>query len=264
MSRLLETFSIPGISISLTSQVYNILTTALDITIVAILIYFIFKILSKSERLLMILNSFLLFIALYVLAEMLNLTTLKNLLSTISAWIVVIIFILFQKEIREALEKMGSLEGMNKKRVEEKVGFITELKDAVYELASTKTGALITIQREFEMTEYTKRANKIDAEFSKALIQIIFNKESVMHDGAVVINNNRIMYASTYYPISLELNLDKKYGTRHRAAMTISGETDSVTIVVSEETGAVSFAYHQRLYDDVSPQFFEEFLNEKI
>lgn len=248
---------------SLLTDVINFLTSILDITLVTILIYVILKVLVQSERLLTLFNVFFSYILLYLLASFLELNTLSTILNAIASWIIVIIFILFQNEIRDALERLGMKGSLFSAKTEESTEFYDELIDTLYSLGSTKTGALITIEKNMSLSQYTRNAIELDAVFSRQMLETIFNKETVIHDGAVIISDGRIKYASTYFPISLDLDIRKEYGTRHRAAMTISNETDSITLVVSEETGKVSFAYHGKLYSDVTRQFLKQFLIEK-
>ncbi|WOO87835.1 diadenylate cyclase CdaA [Mollicutes bacterium LVI A0039] len=248
---------------SLLTDVLNFLTSVLDIVLVAAIIYVVLKILVQSKRLLTLFNVFFTYILLYLLSAFLELNTLNAILNTIASWIVVIIFILFQSEIRDALERLGMRGSFFNSRHSETTDYHEELIDALYSLGSTKTGALITLERNMSLTQYTKNAIELDANFSRQLIETIFNKETVIHDGAVIIGDGRIKFASTYYPISLDLDIRKEYGTRHRAAMTISNETDSITLIVSEETGKVSFAYRGKLYSDVTRQFLKQFLIEK-
>ncbi|MBL0701776.1 MAG: DNA integrity scanning protein DisA nucleotide-binding domain protein, partial [Spiroplasma sp.] len=146
----------------------------------------------------------------------------------------------------------------------EEFDFVDELTETVYELGEKKTGALICLKRGASLEKYTSKAIHIDSIFSKRLLISIFNKKSVLHDGAVVITNERIAYASTFFPIALDITNDKELGTRHRAALTISKETDSITLIVSEENGKVSVAYEGRLYKELEKTFLKQLLIEKI
>lgn len=248
---------------NLLTDVINFLTSVLDITLVTILIYVILKVLVQSERLLTLFNVFFSYILLYLLSAFLELNTLSTILNVFASWMIVIIFILFQTEIRDALERFGMKGSLFSSKTEESIEFYDELIDTLYSLGSTKTGALITLERNMSLTQYTRNAIELDAVFSRQMLETIFNKETMLHDGAVIIKDGRIKYASTYYPISLDLDIRKEFGTRHRAAMTISNETDSITLVVSEETGKVSFTYRGKLYSAVSRQFLKQFLIEK-
>lgn len=120
-----------------------------------------------------------------------------------------------------------------------KIRLIHQLKEAVEILAKTKTGAIITIENKDQLDNFRTDGIIIDANISSSLIISLFNKLSPLHDGAIIIRNNKIMYASTYYKITRK-SVDNKYGARHRAAMGVSEQTDATTIVVSEETGNVT------------------------
>lgn len=244
-------------------KIQLIITSALDIFITSLIIYLVIKLLVKTEKMLFIINAIILFFVVYFMASLLNLNTVLFLLNSVTTWIVVIIFILFQKEIRDSLEKIGSISSLLGEGDNNKIDFINELYEIVGELAKNGVGALITLEREVYLTEYIDKAVKLNSDFSKELIETIFNKNTVLHDGAVIIRGNKVICASAYYPISLDLNLDKSLGTRHRAGVTISRETDSITIIVSEERSEISLAYQGKIYQNVSKEFFVEFIKEK-
>lgn len=248
---------------SILTDLLNFITAILDIAIVTVLVYMLLRILIQSERLITLLNVFFGYLVLYFIATFLDLNTLYTILNSISSWIILIIFILFQNEIRDAVEHLGMSGRIFKTKQNESDSFFDELIDATFSMANNRTGAIITLERSMSLNQYTKNAIELDATFSKQLIETIFNKETVIHDGAVIIRDERVMYASTYYPISLDLTIGKEFGTRHRAALTISGETDAITIVVSEETGNVSLTYRGKHYYDVTKQFMKQFLIEK-
>ncbi len=243
-------------------MVIEVAKSVLDIVIVSFIMYFILSLLVRSAKHTMVINAIFIIVFLYAISVMLDLNTLHMLMSNIYSWGLIIIVILFQQEIKASLEKFGSMGFFDNE--EQSVGFIEELIEAVYDMAEIKQGALITIERQVPLSNYTSKAVKIDAEFSKYLILTIFNKETPLHDGAVILNNGRIAFASTYYPISLDINVPKQVGTRHRAALTLSKDTDALTIIVSEESGKVSVAYKNRLYNHLEREFLKEMLTEKI
>ncbi len=238
------------------------LRSLLDILMVSFVVYFTLKLLVRSEKHTMVINAIFIIGFLYLISSTLQLNTLHTIISNIYSWGLVIIVILFHQEIKDSLEKLGSFGFLND--ATETQEFIDELMDAVYEMAEVKTGALITLERSSSLSKYTEKAVKIDAEFSKYLLKTIFHKDTVLHDGAVIINQGRISYASTYYPISLDINIGKQMGTRHRAALTISKDTDALTIIASEETGKVSVAYKNHLYNHLEREFLREMLVEKV
>ncbi|WP_373422596.1 diadenylate cyclase [Mycoplasma procyoni] len=144
----------------------------------------------------------------------------------------------------------------NKNRV------IIELKNAVEELSRTKTGAIITIENRDNIENMRTDGVKIDSNISSSLLISIFNKNSPLHDGAVIIRANKMIYASTYYKITSK-SINNKYGSRHRAAMGISEQSDSTTIVVSEETGGITIAKHGK-FEYVSIEEFKKALEQKL
>lgn len=241
---------------------YGIFIAFIDIFISSVIIYQIFKFIIKSEKMIFVINAIIMILVLYALAISLGLTIVTNLLSNIFSWWIVLVFILFQSEIKRSLEKLGDTTKKKKKTASEE--FIDNFIDSLYILAADKTGALITFEMDMSLDKYTEKAIKLNAEYSQQLFLTIFNKESNIHDGAIVIKNEIITYASTYYPISLDLILDKKYGTRHRSALTISSETDSLTILVSEERGTISIAYKGNLYEELEREFVKAFLTNKL
>ncbi len=242
---------------------YVIFKDILDILIAAFLIYQLVKYFIKSEKMIFVINAILMLFLLYIFSLMLQLNVVSTLLSNVFSWGILLIFILFQTEIRNSLEKLGSTTRRGKS-ITNQESFVEDFTDTVFALGKEKIGALITFEMEMPMTEYTEKAIKLDAKYSSHLIISIFQKDSPLHDGAVIIKDRRITHASTYYPIGLDFNIDKKYGTRHRSGLTISAETDSITVIVSEETGNVSIAYKENLYTDLERDFVVEYLNNKL
>ena len=175
---------------------------------------------------------------------------------------IIIIVILFQEEIKEAIEGLGNF-GFLKDKKQTKFNFADELADVTFALGAKKTGALICIKRKDSLTSYTKNAIKVEADFSKYLVESIFNKQSPLHDGSIIINGSKITHASTYFPITVDITNDKELGTRHRAAMTLSKEVDAFIIIVSEETGKISISVDDKLYRNIDKEFLGELLLEK-
>lgn len=244
-------------------MVFVLLSSVIDILAVAVIIYFALKLIVKSEKHITIVVGIVVCLMAYGLAKILQLHTLSVLMDNVFSWSIVIIVILFQEEIKSYLETIGTINSIFKKNKSAESSYIDEIADAAYQMGKVKTGALITVKIASILDKYTNNAVKVDAQLSQFLLLSIFNKESPLHDGAVIIENERVMYASTYFPISLDINISKEYGTRHRAALTISRETDTISIIVSEETGKVSIAYNGEIYADVEKEFLIQFLNEK-
>jgi diadenylate cyclase len=173
--------------------------------------------------------------------------------------------IIFQPELRNALENLGGKNvfgGLFSISKEEESKYsdrtIEELIKASYAMGKVKTGALIVIEDEILLNEYVRTGIDVDALVTSQLLINIFEKNTPLHDGAVIIRGNRVVSATCYLPLSDSLNLSKDLGTRHRAAVGISEVSDSLTIVVSEETGKVSLAMHGEIFHDVDAIFMRE------
>lgn len=176
-----------------------------------------------------------------------RLDTVSWLLSTILPYFVFLIIIVFQSEIRRALAYFGQtavpagISRMNRTESTE------EIMLAVERLAAHKTGALIVIERNIGLRTYVESGVALDAVLSFDLLVTIFNHDLPLHDGAVIVQNNRIAAAACFLPLTVKPRLSKDLGTRHRAAIGITEETDALAIVVSEETGSVAFAHDGRI-----------------
>lgn len=177
--------------------------------------------------------------------------------NTLSVGLIAIV-IIFQPELRKALENLGGrniLGGLFEFNKAEKEKFsnhtIDELIKAVFAMGKVKTGALIVIEDEIVLDEYIRTGIDVDAILSSQLLINIFEKNTPLHDGAIIVRGDRVVSATCYLPLSDSLRLSKELGTRHRAAVGISEASDSLTIIVSEETGRVSVAYRGEIFRDM-------------
>lgn len=227
--------NIPGLN-----SLYQIIISLIDISIVAILIYAILVIVKNNVKTMRIFKGVIIVIVVDLIAKYAGLTSLQTITQNLINWGFLVFVIIFQPEIRSFLEKIGkttnfasSLHDLN---IDDKM--IDEIVSATLYLAQTKTGALITFERNVSLIDYINDGVKIDAEISKELIKTIFKENTPLHDGAIIIQGNRIACASTYYPPP-SVEVVQSFGARHRAAIGISEITDALTIVVSEETGDV-------------------------
>lgn len=241
------------------------ITDAIEIVFIAVLIYYIMDWFKKTRAWTLI-KGILILLVFMGIAALLEFNTLiwifKN---TISVGVIAII-VIFQPEFRRALEQLGrkrfisslfdSSDSNVGRRIDKKV--LNEITKAVYAMAEVKTGALIVLEQEVKLGDYERTGINIDAEITSQLLINIFEHNTPLHDGAVLIRNNRIVSATCYLPLSDNLDVNKAYGTRHRAALGISEVSDSITIVVSEETGAVSLAHDGVLYRGLSREKFVE------
>lgn len=184
--------------------------------------------------------------------------------NTLSVGLIALV-IIFQPELRKALENLGGKNFMGSffslgKTEENKFSdkTIDDLIKACYAMGKVKTGALIVVEDEILLGEYVRTGIDIDAVLTSQILINIFEKNTPLHDGAVIVRGDRIISATCYLPLSDSMTLSKDLGTRHRAAVGISEVSDSLTIVVSEETGKVSLAMHGQIYHDVDADFLRE------
>jgi diadenylate cyclase len=227
----------------------------IDVFLVFLVVYAVLKVLRGTRAAPMALG-FGLFGLLYWLAASQGLATLEFILRGVALYIGVAIIVLFQTEIRQALIKFGNqfrTPFNRKRRGQFGEGIYDEIVLAAATLASTKTGALIVIERDVGLKGLVDAGVGLDAELSYDLIVSIFNSASPLHDGAIIIRNDRIAAASCFLPLSLNPLLAKDLGTRHRAAVGVTEDSDAVAIVVSEETGLISFVRGGRIKRALDP-----------
>lgn len=193
------------------------------------------------------------------IAYILQLNTVTWIISnTISVGIIAII-IIFQPELRSALEKLGTssmIKGLfsfddDKKGEKILIKTVDEIVTGAKQMADAKTGAIIVIEQDVKLGEYEATGIRLDAQVSSELLVNIFEKNTPLHDGAVMVRDNMITYATCYLPLSNNLSINKKYGTRHRAAIGISEISDAIVVIVSEETGRISLAVNGELRTNI-------------
>ncbi len=220
----------------------------IDILIVAFIIYRVI-LLIKGTRAVQMLFGIAILIVVYFGARELELLTLYWLLGTFLSSIFLIIIIIFQRDIRRALTQVGQTPFS--KTHEETVHALVEIVKATKQLTQRKLGALIVIERETGLKDYLESGHTIDATVSTQLLVSLFLPESPLHDGGVVIRNGRILSAGCVLPLTRNPYISKQLGTRHRAAIGLSEETDAVIIVVSEETQKISLVQHGAITTDL-------------
>lgn len=243
-------------------------TDALEIVIIAVLIYEI-MVWIKDTRSWMLFKGIVILLVFVLFASVLNLTTILWIAEkTLNVGIIAVI-IVFQPELRKALEQIGRKNifsdlviGDESKNVNERFSdrTINELIKATYDLAKTKTGALIVIEQDVPLNEYERTGIDIDSLISSQLLINIFEHNTPLHDGAVIIRRNRIVSATCYLPLSDNMDLSKELGTRHRAGVGVSEVTDSLTIIVSEETGKVSVAMEGKIRRNIDGEQLRKYL----
>lgn len=209
-----------------------------DILIVAYVIYTAILLIRGTRAVQMLIGLFVVVLA-YLVAQALGLVTLNWLLTNVINYLVLIIIILFQHDIRRALTQVGRNPFFSQGNVEAPA-VIEEIVMACVNMANRRIGALIAIERRTGLNDYIEIGVTLDAEVSKELLLSIFAPRSPLHDGAVIIQQGRIAAAGCFLPLTVNPEVPKSLGTRHRAALGLTEESDAVVIVVSEETGSIS------------------------
>lgn len=203
-------------------------------------------------------------VALAGLAKALNLAELEKLIESFTPSIAVIMVILFQPELRRIISHVGEQNRLGRLRRKGQNETVNEVVQGVSAMASQNVGALIAFEREFALDEYTHNAVSLDSKVNRLTLESIFHPGSSLHDGAVVIRGDRIVAAACLFPLTENAEISKSTGTRHRAALGLTDETDAVTVIVSEETGQISICRRGRMENDLSPQGLEKLLRGKF
>ena len=246
------------------------ITDVIEIVIIAILIYFFMAWIQRT-RAYTLLKGILIVALFIVVATLFQMSTILYLTTSVAPYALTALVIIFQPELRKALESLG-----NKSILSSIVPFdtsgdrgerfsdrsITEIVRAVNEMSEVRTGALIVMEQNILLTEYINTGITLNSEISSQLLVNIFEHNTPLHDGAVVIRGDRIEAATCYLPLSDNERISKKYGTRHRAGLGISEASDAFTIIVSEETGRVSYAYMGVLTTGVTASGLREQLHQ--
>ncbi len=246
----------------------NLLILAIDIVIVIFLVATIIKF-AKNSRAWQLLKGISFLVIANVLSYILQLRILNFLLNIVMTWGVFALIVIFQPELRRALEQLGTNKftkffGIDKDIQTRTKEDIYKIVIAACELAKTSTGALIVIERDIKINDIISTGIEINSEVSPQLLVNIFVPNTPLHDGAVVISNNKITAAACMLPLASDTDIAKELGTRHRAAIGISKESDAIAVVVSEETGKVSIAKDGTLIADVKEETLKKILIKNI
>ncbi len=249
---------------------------ALDIIIVAMLLYYLYKIMKESGTI-NIFFGVLAFIVVWVVAsEILEMRLIGTILDKVMSIGLIILVILFQDQIKRFLVELGNHNRWRFLRnlfrhhragassAEDSRRWVIPIVYACMSMSKSKTGALIVIEQSIPLELYEKTGDMIDAEINSRLIENIFFKNSPLHDGAMIIAHDRIKAAGCILPVSHDTNIPRSMGLRHRSALGISQATDAAAVVVSEETGSISFAYRGKIISRLSSTDLENRLSRLV
>ncbi len=258
-------FSITSYITELRNSPWEIFTLFLDIIVVIFLIYEFVK-LSKKSRVWQLMKGIAFLIIITFLSGVLKLRILNFILTSVMTYGVIALLVIFQPELRRALEQLGSTNnftkffGIDKSLKDRTKEDIYKIIIAIEELSKTKTGALIVFERDIRLQDIIDTGIITDAEISPQILVNVFVPNTPLHDGAVVISNNKIASVACILPLADDKDIARELGTRHRAAMGISRESDAIAVVVSEETGKISIAKDGTLIADVKDDALKHIL----
>lgn len=237
------------------NSVLVIIQKIIDISLVWLVFYYLLKNLRNNVKMVLLFKGMLFLFFIKIVSDFLNLTTIGLLLEYVMMWGPLAIIIIFQPEIRAILEHLGRSQLLGRHKVlslDEREKLVYEIMTAVDYLRKARIGALIVIERDISLNEYIGRSKKIYADISSELLISIFFPRNPLHDGGVIIQGDKITSAGAVFPVSISNKINKRLGTRHRAAVGISEESDAIALVVSEETGRVSIATNGELNYNLS------------
>jgi diadenylate cyclase len=231
--------------------IFDVLRPVVDVAILAFLLYQAYDLLVKTQAAQLVKGAG--FLALfYGIAYLLKLTTLQWILSILAPGLFIAIAIVFQPELRKIFIRLGQGE-LFRPDSKPRIGQLEAVITAAEILSQERRGALVVFPRRINIKSVVETGTRINGEISSSLIVAIFEFDGPLHDGAMIIQNGRITAAGCFLPLSEQQDIRKSFGTRHRASLGMSEQSDAVILVVSEETGAISLAVDGKLYYDLSP-----------
>ncbi|GFH40757.1 diadenylate cyclase CdaA [Lactococcus insecticola] len=243
---------------------WRLFIALVDIGLITFLIYKALRSV-QGTKLMTLVRGVLLFILLKVISGWLGLGTFEWLLNQVITYGVIAAVIIFQPEIRRGLESLGRTTnvfsfGMNGDNTQRKSSHIKAYEKSFDYMSERKIGALIVIEQSQTLEEYISTGIRLDADITAELLINIFIPNTPLHDGAVIIQNDKIVVTSAYLPLTENGKISKEFGTRHRAAIGVSEVSDAITLIVSEETGAISITHNGEFMPDLSKSEFHDFL----
>ena len=260
----IQQLSNPQYWASLFSNPWNIIVNLIDIAIVAWLLYYFIKVIAGTKIMILV-RGVLTFILIELIANMIGLTTISWLINQIITYGVIAAVVIFSPEIRTGLERLGrATEFFTSNQISPEERLVQSYVKAVAYMSPRKIGALVAIQGSRTLQEYISTGIPLDANVSGELLINIFVPNTPLHDGAVIVTNDKIAVSCAYLPLTESTGISKEFGTRHRAAIGLSEVTDAFTFVVSEETGGISITRNGTFKHDLSLEEFEQELRSFI
>lgn len=253
-------------------QIFSLIKKFFDVLIVWFVFYYVLRNLRKNVKMALLFKGILFIFILKILSDIFDLSTLGYLLNYVIMWGPLALIIIFQPEIRNVLEQLGRSQVLGRHKVltvDEREKMVYEITNAMDYLKKSRIGALITIERDNSLNDYIEKSKKIYADISSDLLISIFFPNNPLHDGAVIIQGDKITSAGAVFPTSDNVKISKRLGTRHRAALGITEEMDCISLIVSEETGRLSMAIGGELYynltlDEVKIKLLDELRPKKM
>lgn len=253
-------------------QIFSLIKKFFDVLIVWFVFYYVLRNLRKNVKMALLFKGILFIFILKILSDVFDLSTLGYLLNYVIMWGPLALIIIFQPEIRNVLEQLGRSQVLGRHKVltvDEREKMVYEITNAMDYLKKSRIGALITIERDNSLNDYIEKSKKIYADISSDLLISIFFPNNPLHDGAVIIQGDKITSAGAVFPTSDNVKISKRLGTRHRAALGITEEMDCISLIVSEETGRLSMAIGGELYynltlDEVKIKLLDELRPKKM
>ena len=233
------------------NSIYELIRPVFDVAILAFLLYKAYDLLVKTQAVQLVKGAALLALV-YGCSVLFRLSTLQWLLNTMAPGLFIAAAIVFQPELRKIIIRLGQGE-LFKPDSRPRLGLLEAVVTAAEILSREKRGMLVVFPRRVNVRNVVETGTRLNADISSSLIVSVFEFDTPLHDGAMVIQNNKIISAACLLPLSEQVNIKKSFGTRHRAALGMSEHSDAVVLVVSEETGAISLAYDGKIYYDYSP-----------
>ncbi len=248
-------------------SVLSIIKKIIDICIVWVIMYYLLRSIRKNVKLSMLVKGIIVVVIIKLISDYFGLVTIGLLFEYLITWGPLAIIIIFQPEIRNVLEQLGRSQLLGRHKVltvDEREKVVYEIVNACEYMKKMRIGALIVIERDNSLQDYIERSKKIYGDITSDLLIAIFFPNNPLHDGGLIIQGDKITSAGAVFPTSNSLKISKRLGTRHRAALGISEETDCISLVVSEETGRLSIALGGELHYNLTLDEFKLMLLEEL